>query len=85
MLKFAEDTLTHLEKQYPGIRRTILFFENADLPACTHCGSADTAQVLVGIVGRSINIVAATTKAVLLPNGPKPGQYRCNTCGKYFG
>lgn len=85
MLKFDEDALTHLEKQYPGIIRTILSFETADLPVCTHCGSVDTAEVLVGILGRTINIVAATTKVVLLPNGPKPEQYRCNTCGKYFG
>ena len=84
MLKVNQSTLIDLEEKYPGITKQIMRFENAQLPACTNCKSDNTADVQVGIIGRTINIAAATTKFRLIPNGPKPGDYFCNDCGKYF-
>ena len=76
---------TSLEERYPGITEQIRRFENAELPPCPHCGSSDTASVQVGIIGRTININAATRKFKLVPNMPdKRGDYFCNKCGKYF-
>ena len=46
--------------------------------------SEDTADVQVGIVRRTIQIAAATTKFKLIPNNPKRGSYFCNTCKKLF-
>jgi hypothetical protein len=74
-----------LENRYPGITESILRFERAELPACPRCGSQDTANVQVGLIGRTIDIAAATTKFKLIPNGPKPGAYFCNACGEFFG
>ncbi len=85
MLKFDKKILQNLEISYPGIIDQIMRFENAELPACIFCGSDDTANVQVGIIGRTINISGATTKVKLIVNGPKPGIYYCNTCKKYFG
>jgi transposase-like protein len=85
MLKIDKETLKHMERQRPGIEKQILQFEKAKLPACPRCQSKDTADVQVGIIGLTINIAAATTKFKLIPNGPKPGQYFCNACRKYFG
>ena len=84
MLKVDKETLDHMEKGYSGILKSILYFEEAVLPPCPRCASEDTANVQCGIVGRTINIVAATTKIKLIPNGPKPGRYCCNTCKEYF-
>jgi len=84
MLKINKETLDHIEKQYPGIGETILYFEKATLPACSRCGSGDTAEAGVGLVGRSINVAAATTKFKLIANGPKPGKYFCNACNEFF-
>jgi hypothetical protein len=84
MLKIDEETMNRLEIQYPGIRESILFFENAELPACPHCGSEDTANVQAGILGRTISIATAITKFRLVPKRPKPGSYYCNACKTYF-
>ena len=84
MLKINKETLDHIEKQYPGIGKTILYFEKATLPVCSRCGSEDTADVQCGIIGRTINIAAATTKFKLIANGPKPGKYFCNACNECF-
>jgi hypothetical protein len=84
MLKVTKAELDKLEGIYPGIVEQINRFENAVLPPCTSCGSYDTAQVSVGLVGRSINIVICTTRIRLMPNGPKPGEYACNTCRTFF-
>ena len=84
MLKLNEHQLAKLESQYSGITDTIQHFENANLPTCLNCQSKDTAQVGCGIVGRSINVAAATTKFKLIPNAPKPGEYFCNGCGQFF-
>lgn len=85
MLKVSKETLEDLEEKYPGITEQIMRFENAQLPACPNCKSTDTADVQVGIIGRTINIAAATTKFTLIPNGPKPGPYFCKNCKTYFG
>lgn len=85
MLKIDEDTISRIEQKYPGIREQLLQFEGAILPACSRCGSEDTADVQVGVIGRTINLAAATTKFKLIPNGPKDDTYFCNTCEKFFG
>jgi hypothetical protein len=85
MLKLDTKQLDQLDKDHPGIRETILQFEAAQLPACPHCDSRDTAKVQCGIVGRTINIAAATTKLKLIANGPTPAEYFCNSCDEFFG
>jgi len=84
MLKVDQKTLDRMESQYKGIVEIILRYEEDELPPCPRCKSEDTAYVSVGIVGRSINLAAATTKIKLIPNGPKRGKYFCNSCEKYF-
>ena len=84
MLRFAKEELDQLELMYPGIVKTILWFEEAKLQACPHCRSENTATVNCGVVGRTINIAGATTRFKLIPNGPKPGEYFCNACEKFF-
>jgi hypothetical protein len=82
--KDDEERLSKLEKDYPGITRSIQYFENADLPSCIQCGSNDTADVQIGVIGRTIAIAGMTRKFRLIPNGPRPGTYYCRTCNKYF-
>ena len=83
MLKATNEYLKKVEVLYPGIKGQIEHFENAELPSCKLCGSADTASTQVGVIGRSIHIAGATTKFHLRPND-KPGNYFCNKCRKYF-
>ena len=84
MLKRDKETLDDMEKSYPGILEQILCFEEAKLPICPRCGSENTANVQVGIIGRTIHISSATTKFKLIPHGPKPGGYFCNICNEFF-
>jgi len=84
MLKITQAELEKMESQREGIIKSIMAYENENLPSCPHCGSGDTASVQVGIMGRTIYIAAATTKVKLIPNGPKQGEYFCHECGKYF-
>jgi len=84
MLKLTPEQIETLESSYPGIKDQIQEFEAALLPACSLCGSTDTADVQVGVIGHTINLSAATTKIKLIPNGPRPGRYFCNTCRYYF-
>jgi hypothetical protein len=84
MLKIDKETLDHIEEGYPGIGEAVLRFEEATLPICPRCGSKNTADVQCGVIGRTINIAAATTKFKLIANGPKPGKYFCNTCSEFF-
>lgn len=84
MIKIPKSVLKQMERQHPGIMDQIMRFENADLPSCSHCASTDTADVQVGIIGRTIYIGTATTKFHLIPNGPRPGRYFCNHCRKFF-
>jgi hypothetical protein len=83
MLKIDREELDRFEKSYPGIKESILRFENAKLPACPHCGSEDTADVQCGVIGRTMHIAVATTKFRLLM-GAKPGEYCCNACNQFF-
>jgi hypothetical protein len=85
MLKVDQITIDRMEKSYSGIAVQISEFEAAELPHCSHCESANTADVQVGLIQRTINLTAATTKFRLVPNGPKPGRYFCNDCNQYFG
>jgi len=50
MLKVDEEWIKQAESQHPGITKNILSFEQAQLPACPHCASADTADVQCGII-----------------------------------
>jgi len=84
-LRIDQETLDRMETQHPGIRESIRRFGEETLPVCSRCGSANTADVGCGVIGRTINIAAATTKFKLIPNGPKPGKYFCNECGEFFG
>jgi hypothetical protein len=84
MIRLPEDTLDSLERAYPGIREQIVRFDGATLPPCTLCGSRDTAEANAGVMSRTINIAAATTKFKLIPNGPRPANYFCNMCCKFF-
>jgi hypothetical protein len=81
MLKRDKEFLDYMETQYKGIIEHIMSFENAILPPCPHCQSDNTADVQVGVIGRTIAIAGATTKFRLIPNGPKPGRYYCNDLG----
>jgi hypothetical protein len=85
MIKIDQNTLERMERNYPGIGQNIRHYEAAVLPACTPCGSEETATVSCGLIGRSINVAAATTKIKLLANGPRPGQYFCHACEAFFG
>jgi hypothetical protein len=85
MLKVDEKTLQKMESQHNGIVKTILHFEEAELPSCPHCESNNTASVQVGIIGRTLYIATATTKVKLVPNAnDETGKYFCNRCERYF-
>jgi len=85
MIRKTEYEIKQLESQYAGITAQIWRFEQADLPACPVCGSTDTASVQIGVIGRTINIGAATTKFHLMLNENDKGIYFCNVCRKQFG
>lgn len=53
-MKISEAKLKDYEQSYPGITEQINARENAGLPACAHCGSADTAVVIGALIGRSL-------------------------------
>ena len=84
MLKISEADFYELECKYEGIVSQIRRFEESSLPDCPDCGTSDTAEVNVGIIGRTILLSAATTKFKLIPNAPKEGDYWCNECRTYF-
>jgi len=71
-----KDVSKSMEEQYPGITEQIDRFKKAQLPSCPHCGSADTASVQVGVIGRTITIAASTRKIKLVLN-------RTHEMGKY--
>lgn len=85
MLTADNEALDRMEAQHPGIREFIRRSEEKSLPACPRCGSANTADVGCGVIGRTITIAAASTTLKLIPNGPKPGMYFCNGCDESFG
>jgi len=84
MLKVTQQKLDELELSYPGIRKTVYYFEAANIPVCIFCGSSDTAQVQGGLIGFTMTIAGCTTKFKLVANpaGLKP--YFCNRCGSFY-
>lgn len=84
MLRVSLDAFKEYDAHYQGFIRQVIKWENAILPSCTKCGSYDTADVNVGIVSRTIHLAGATTKFKLIPNGPRPGRFYCNTCEAFF-
>lgn len=85
MIKVSWATITHMEKNYPGITGNIFHFELMKIPPCEHCESANTASVQAGFIGRTINIAVATTKFKLFANYNGKGIYFCNSCKAQFG
>jgi len=83
MLKVDQEWIDRVDAQRPGFREMVESWDAMELPSCTSCGSADTAKVSAGLVGRSIHLAGATTKIRLLPNG-HPADYYCNQCKQYF-
>lgn len=71
------DQETFYQEQY---RR----FTQMEVPACTKCGSRNTASVQVGVIGITIRLAATCRKFKLIPNGPKPGSWFCNSCERFF-
>ncbi|MFZ1041162.1 MAG: hypothetical protein WCA79_02875 [Anaerolineales bacterium] len=70
---------------YPGIEEQLRRFQEAELPSCPSCGSSDTANVQVGVIGRTVYLAGATKKFKLVPNmKDRLGKFFCNNCGKYF-
>jgi hypothetical protein len=59
-------------------------FTQMEVPPCLQCGTSNTASVQVGIVWITIWMASTCPKFRLIPNGPKPGEWFCNTCQKYF-
>ena len=84
MLRVGPAELEIMEQNYPGIKDQIISREELELPSCANCGSANTASVSVGLVGRSMSIAAATTRMKLISNGPSPGRYFCNDCNEFW-
>lgn len=84
MIKVSQTIIEEMEARYPGITHTIMHFENAVLPICTYCGSTNTADVQIGIIGYTIYLATATSKFKLIPNEPRPGRYFCNACKQFF-
>jgi hypothetical protein len=78
VLKIDQATIDQMENAYPGIAEQIRQFNAAEFLACPHCASPDTASVQVGVIGRTINLCAATTKFHLRANG-SPGDYISGT------
>jgi hypothetical protein len=63
------------ERDYPGITEQIWTFEQMRLPRCIRCGSADTADVQIGVVGRTMVIRCATKKPSSSPGDPAQGNF----------
>ena len=59
-------------------------FARMEVPPCPRCGTSNTALVQVGVIGLTIRLAATCPKFKLIPNGPKPGSWFCNSCGKFF-
>lgn len=59
-------------------------FMQMEVPPCTRCGACTTASVQVGVIGLTIRLAATCHKFKLIPNGPKPGSWFCNSCQQFF-
>jgi hypothetical protein len=77
----AENDTYDRETVYQGIYQR---FARMEVPPCPRCGTCNTASVQVGVIGLTIRLAATCSKFKLIPNGPKPGNWFCNTCGKFF-
>ncbi len=55
-----------------------------DVPQCIHCESTDTASVECGVIRLTMVLSANCSKFKLIGNGPKPAEWYCNSCGKFF-
>jgi len=85
MVKLSRREIDRLEQQYPGFKDTLEYYENLSVPPCPRCASWDTATVSYGLVGRSINMAAATRKMKLVPNvEDRRAPFFCNACQKSF-
>jgi hypothetical protein len=84
MLKLPPDRLAEIEADYPGFLKSLARFESLDLPPCDQCGSADTAAVQAGFVGRTIKLTQATSKFHLTPNGSPKGSLWCKHPSEVF-
>ena len=69
---------------YPGLAEQVALYRQIAFPPCPHCGSIAVKKVEAGVIGRTVTL-AALTKRIHLVTGPKPGEFRCETCGSYFG
>ena len=59
-------------------------FMRKEMPLCTLCGSMNTASVQVGWIRLTIRLAATCPKFKLIGNGPKPGEWFCNSCQQFF-
>ena len=59
-------------------------FMRREVPPCMLCGSLNTASVQVGFIGLTIRLAATCRKFKLIANGPKPGNWFCNSCQQFF-
>lgn len=84
MIRVDSVQIARLELRHPGITEQIIRFEEALLPACPYCGSADTGRVTVSYIGRVLNISLCTTKCRLVPIGGYLHKYGCNACDGFF-
>lgn len=78
-----ESWIDEAERSYPGFRKDLAYAESRDIPLCTACGSANTARVGGGLIGRTMHLAAATTKFKLVPNN-RLGDVYCNACDRFF-
>lgn len=77
----AEGQTFDREQTYQELYRR---FMQMEVPPCTRCGTGNTASVQVGVIGLTIRLAATCSKFKLIANGPKPGKWFCNSCGKFF-
>ena len=59
-------------------------FMRREVPPCTLCSSLNTASVQVGVIGLTIRLAATCRTFKLIANGPKPGNWFCNSCHQFF-
>ena len=59
-------------------------YNTMDVPRCIHCTSADTASVECGVIRLTMALSANCRKFKLIGNGPKPAEWYCNSCDKFF-
>lgn len=59
-------------------------YTQIEVPACAHCRSGNTASVQLGVIGLTIRLAATCRKFKLIGNGPKPGEWFCNSCQLFF-